>query len=105
MKETPPHTPGVSPSTHWHPWVTFHPDLFLGQGCGLWEDQAAAVGSRRSRADLLTLGFRQLQLGEMKGTLRVRPSRVLSQPDSPSLFPIPVLWFVRFPLPGSKMSL
>lgn len=57
-----------------HPWVTFHPVLVLGEGCGLWGNQAATVGSRTSQADLLTLGFRQLQLGEPKGTPRVRPA-------------------------------
>lgn len=91
-RDTTPH-----PSTLWHPWVTFHPVLFLGQGCRLWGGQSAAVGFRRSWADLLTLGFRRLQLGETKGTPRVSPSRVSLQHDSLSLFPIPVLRFIRFP--------
>lgn len=55
--------------------------------------------------DLLTLGFRELQLGEAKDTPMARSSRALPQPDSPSLFPIPVLQFVRFPLTGSQISL
>lgn len=55
--------------------------------------------------DLLMLGFRWLQLGETEGTPRVRPSRVSPQPDGPSLFPIPVLRFIRFPLPGSHIPL
>lgn len=80
------------------------PSLIFRTG-GVWGDQAAAVGSRRSPADLLTLGFRWLQLGETKGTPRARPSRILPQPDSPSLFPIPVLRFLRFPLPGSQIPL
>lgn len=49
--------------------------------------------------------FRWLQLGETKGTPRAIPSWVSLQPDSPSLFPIPVLRFIRFPLPGSQIPL
>lgn len=55
--------------------------------------------------DLLTLGFKELQLGETKGTLMARSSRALPQPDSPSLFPVLVLQFIRFPLTGNQISL
>lgn len=95
----------MSPRTYWQPQVTFHMVLVLGQERRLLGDQAAAIGSVKSRLDLLTVGFRELQLGETKGTPMARSSRALPQPDSPSLFPIPVLQFIRFPLTGSQISL